>query len=120
MPENRRRSGNRGSFKPGVSGCPGGRPKLTGRALEVRAACREASVRAVERLRDLLEAPDPSVVLKAAEAILRRAWGEPGTEAEVRGVDTERAKDAELRERGCGASSLEGLMASDGPPPDVD
>jgi hypothetical protein len=98
MAENRRQTGNTGSFQPGQSGNPGGRPKLTPKALEVRAACREASARAVERLTELVEANDPAVALRAISAILEHAWGTPGTEADVRGTDAARAADAYERE----------------------
>lgn len=111
-----------GGYKPGQSGNRGGRPKLTPKALEVRALCREASVRAVERLRELLEKDDAGVVLRAAEAILSRAWGTPGSEAEVRSVDYNRLEDAAEREdhkRGRGGV-LGSLAREDDPPPDVD
>ena len=96
MPENRPETGG-GRFEPGHSGNPGGRPKLTPRALEVRALCREKSTRAVERLAELLEVDDPSVVLRAADMILSRAWGTPGSESDVRDVDMSRfiAPDAD-------------------------
>jgi hypothetical protein len=103
-------------FKPGQSGNPGGRPKLTPRALEVRAAFREASTRAVERLTELLESGDPDVVLRASKAILERAWGVPGSESEVRETDTARANDAYERQHpGVATWSNDGR-----PPPDVD
>ncbi len=118
MPENRPRTGNGGSFKPGRSGNPGGRPKLTPKALEVRRACRKASARAVERLTELLEDPDPSVALKAAAAIMDRAWGTPGSEADVRQTDTNRAADAFEREHGRALDGVPRLSLE--PPPDVD
>ena len=118
MPENRPKTGG-GRFKPGQSGNRGGRPKLTLRALEVRALCREASARVVERLTELLEDPDPSVVLKVAAEILNRAWGSPGTEADVREVDTDRAEDAEARRHGHGGA-LADLAREAEPPVDVD
>ena len=108
-------------FKPGQSGNPGGRPKLTGRALEVRRACREASVRAVERLAELLEADDLGVSLRAAEALLTRAWGAPGSEADVRQTDTARMLDARERDgEAAGERSLLRRLEEGGPPPDVD
>lgn len=99
-------------FAPGRSGNPGGRPRLTGKALEVRAACREASARAVERLTELLESEDPTVALRAAAAILDRAWGTPGTEGDVRATDKARLDDAAARKGG--------LLRFSEPPPDVD
>jgi hypothetical protein len=118
MPENRRQTGNSGSFQPRQSSNPGGRPKLTPKALEVRAACREASVRAVERLAELVEAEDPAVALRAISTILERAWGTPGTEADVRDTDAARAADAYEREHGRRLDGLPTLAVE--PLPDVD
>ena len=109
MPENRPQTGR---FQPGQSGNPGGRPRLTPKALEVRAACRAASARAVERLIELIEDPAPTVALKAVAEILRRAWGDPGSEADVRRTDADRLADAFTREHGVPPLGLA--------PPDVD
>ncbi len=109
MPENRPQTGR---FQPGQSGNPGGRPKLTPKALEVRRLCRAASVRAVERLVELLEVDDPGVVIRAATAILDRAWGRPRFEGDVRRTDADRLADAFTREHGVPPLGLA--------PPDVD
>ncbi len=117
-PENRPQTGR---FQPGQSGNPGGRPKLTPKALEVRGACRVASVRAIERLTELLEDPDSTVALKAAAEILRRAWGEPGSEDAARRTDADRLADAKAREQGRSrGDALANLVAEQEPPADVD
>jgi hypothetical protein len=127
MAENGEKTASRGPgrpFAPGQSGNPGGRPKLTPRALEVRAACREASVRAVERLTELLESDDPAVVLRAAAIIFDRAWGAPGSEADVRETDMARVHAAQEREHPDTRTGLDAELARLNeprqPPPDVD
>ena len=94
MPENRRKAGNTGSFQPGESGNPGGRPKLTPEGKEVRDLLRQHSLRAVDCLLKLLDGGGP-LGLRAAEVILDRAWGAPGQEKDVRHIDGVR----DMRER---------------------
>jgi hypothetical protein len=73
------------SFKPGQSGNPGGRPKAM--SPELREAFKGASVRAFAVLRRALRNKDPMVQLRAANAILDRAYGRP--EQAITGADGE-------------------------------
>ncbi len=86
MPENRSKTGNAGSFQPGESGNPDGRPKLTPEGQEVRDLLRQHSLRAVDCLLKLLDGGGP-LALRAAEVILDRAWGAPGREENVLHID---------------------------------
>jgi hypothetical protein len=61
-------------FKPGQSGNPLGRPKLDP---DVVALARAASPDAIRKQIALLESEDENVALKAAQAILDRAYGKP-------------------------------------------
>jgi hypothetical protein len=61
-------------FRPGQSGNPGGRPK----SLEhIRSLARDNSVRALERLIELIESDDPRVAIVASKEVLDRAFGKP-------------------------------------------
>lgn len=71
-----------GRFKPGVSGNPGGRPKREG---EVRELARAHTEAAIAKLAELMTNRDPRVALRAAEALLDRAWGRPGQAVELGG-----------------------------------
>lgn len=76
-------------FAKGTSGNPGGRPKTP---FEVLEAARERSVRAVERLAELMEHDEPYAVT-AANALLDRGWGKPN---QPMTLDLQNATDAEL------------------------
>lgn len=70
-------------FPPGVSGNPSGRPKIPA---EVRDAARAHTVEALETLARLMREGDTDGVrLRAAEALLDRAWGRPLVSAELSG-----------------------------------
>lgn len=62
------------TFKPGQSGNPGGRPK---EEREVVQLAREASLRAIGRLIELVENANPKFAIPAATAVLDRAFGKP-------------------------------------------
>jgi hypothetical protein len=64
------------TFRKGVSGNPGGRPK---EEREVLKLARERSVEAVERLTDWMRSENPRVSILASEALLNRAIGKPKT-----------------------------------------
>src|SRR5262245_55457839 len=76
-----------GHWVPGTSGNPGGRPKPPD-GLRTRLA--ELSLRAVDRLAELLDSPDERVRLEAAKTILDRHLGRPAIQADIslhRGVE---------------------------------
>ncbi len=70
----------RSSWAPGQSGNPRGRPKV---AAEVRDLARTHSAVAIATLASLMRgAEKDDVRLRAAEALLDRAWGRPAQAAE--------------------------------------
>lgn len=79
-PQNTTKTGrtNDGRFKRGVSGNPGGRPKVEN-AAEMRAALQLLAPRAIEVLREIMDDEEsaPSARLAAAQAILDRCFGKP-------------------------------------------
>lgn len=66
-----------GSFKPGQSGNPGGRPKKTQEQKDALQAIRDLAPDAVKVLKDMLygEGVPPAQRLRAAELIFDRAYG---------------------------------------------
>jgi hypothetical protein len=71
------RTGN-GRFQKGVSGNPGGRPKIEN-AAEMREALQLLAPRAIEVLGEIMDSEEsaPSARLAAAQAILDRCYGKP-------------------------------------------
>jgi hypothetical protein len=84
------------TFAPGKSGNPGGRPKLDAQALEVKELAKTYSTRAIERLAEWLESSDGNISLKAALALLERAWGKPVQPTELTGKDGGPIETADL------------------------
>jgi hypothetical protein len=112
MPENRPRTGNSGSFKPGKSGNPGGRPKPTPRALEIRAACRFASTRAIERLTVGFK-----VEARAQLWLTRRRTTDASSDSRSSTARTDQASEACRRQPACEiGSKCARKLFSDGMP----
>src|SRR5215472_2990089 len=73
------------SFRPGVSGNPGGRPKRSATVeakrivADVKAAARELTPEALSTLKTVMVDPKapPAARVGAATAILDRGWGRP-------------------------------------------
>ena len=61
-------------FQKGRSGNPGGRPKAEG---EVRELARQRGPEAFDKLCSLMDSANPTVALRACEAVLDRAYGRP-------------------------------------------
>lgn len=79
------RRATRGSFRPGQSGNPGGRPKKTEAEFELMAACEVKAPEALETIYRLMnEARQESVKLAAATYIIERRYGKPTERKEVR------------------------------------
>lgn len=86
-------SPNSGSFKPGQSGNPGGRPKAQHNLLEL---CRNLAPKALEALEAALEVPKERV--RAAEILLAYGYGRPVQAMNVRKITSvEQLTEAELQ-----------------------
>jgi hypothetical protein len=70
------------AWKPGQSGNPGRRPKVSA---EVRYLARNHGPEAIERLVALMHSKNESVAVRAAEALLDRGYGRPLQGMEVSG-----------------------------------
>ncbi len=74
-PENRPDAGRPdGRWPRGVSGNPGGRPRALREVLDL---ARQHTVRAIERLAELMDSEDEGIALRACEALIDRGWGKP-------------------------------------------
>lgn len=93
MAGNSTKSGNRkataGSFKPGQSGNPSGRPKKTQEQKDALQAIRDLAPNAAEVLKSMLDDVNipPAQRLRAAELILDRAYGKAEAKVEVSTAD---------------------------------
>lgn len=65
---------NKGQFRKGQSGNPGGRRKSVG---EVKDLAASYTVEAIERLAFWMRSNEPKASVAAANALLDRAWGKP-------------------------------------------
>ena len=98
-----------GSWKPGTSGNPGGRPKEDP---EMKAILKAACPRAAAKLVELLDCVNPKIVLSAANSILDRIYGKPkesvdmnvsqddNINLQIRGVLLEELKKKKKQEQG--------------------
>jgi hypothetical protein len=117
---------NRGTFKPGHSGNPGGRPAV---AAEVRELAQKHSVEAIETLVEIMKNEKAPVNSRAAAAgaILDRAVGRPEFSGKIetsqtKELDFGRLNDAEraIFEQLCAQARpfLDRLLKSDDSEPD--
>jgi uncharacterized protein DUF5681 len=103
MPRGGRRST---SFRPGVSGNPGGRPKkpaaIVARQLvaDAKALAQQCAPEAVLTLKTIMlnEKAPPTARISAATAILDRGYGKPRQEVEMRQFNIARLNDEQLDE----------------------
>lgn len=72
-----------GRFQPGVTGNPGGRPKMPE---ELKTRLRDLGPKAVETLEHLLESEQERIRLAAAQTLLDRAYGKPSQEVALENV----------------------------------
>jgi Family of unknown function (DUF5681) len=81
---------NRGQFKKGQSGNPGGRPKMPD---ELKEAMQRLSDKAVKVLEDAMEGDDPRARILAANSVLDRGYGKPAqtVNAKIEGTDLSQA-----------------------------
>ena len=94
------------SFKPGVSGNPGGRPKrpttIEVRQIEadVKALARECAPEAISTLKTIMlsDRAPPAARIGAATALLDRGYGKARQEVEIRKPNLARLTDEELDE----------------------
>jgi hypothetical protein len=71
-----KRAPTSGSFRPGQSGNPGGRPRIIGDVIEL---AREHTPAAIGRLASIVgdDAAPPAAQVAASIALLERGWGRP-------------------------------------------
>ena len=65
-----------GTFKPGQSGNPSGRPKEVGHIRDLARAHTESAIKTLVAINEDMAQPAPARVA-AAQALLDRAWGKP-------------------------------------------
>lgn len=73
-PSNPEGRSEKGTFKPGHSGNPGGMAKGTA---DVKALARTYTKRAIERLAEWMESDNPKASVSAAVSLINRGWGMP-------------------------------------------
>jgi hypothetical protein len=85
-----------GRFRPGTTGNAGGRPSLP---QDVREALEAGSLRAAQRLVQLLDSEDERVAAMAANSLFDRLYGRPT-----------QSLDASVKQESVGAAHLTALM----------
>lgn len=94
-PENRQRTGNSTSFKPGRSGNPGGRPRRTQEERDALAAIRELAPYAAQALEEMLRNPDTPAAVRAklVDMVFDRTYGKPDMAVKVEDPKNDALKD---------------------------
>lgn len=107
------------SFKPGQSGNPGGKPKLTEPArkilADIKSLAKDASEAAIETLKSVMadtQAP-PAARVGAATAILDRGYGKPTQTIDANVSFLDKMTDAEQRALLSVLDAIEGDEAGD-------
>lgn len=107
----------KGTFKPGFSGNPGGMAKG---AADVKALARTYTKRAIERLAEWMESDNPKASVSAAVSLINRGWGMPQQNVKATVTHLRSMSDDELLgflsgdDQGAGS---EGIAAASGDPP---
>ena len=70
-------------FEKGKSGNPSGRPKQTTDELDLIYACKQKSIKALDKLEALMDSENEGIALKASLAIIERAYGKPRQEIDT-------------------------------------
>jgi hypothetical protein len=80
-------------WQKGQSGNPGGRPKMPD---DVKEALEGGSLRAAQRLVQLVDSPDERIALMASETVLSRLYGKPTQQVDAQ-VTTTNVQQAHLQ-----------------------
>ena len=99
------------SFKPGVSGNPGGRPREIGQVRELARLRTEEAIDVLSTIMNDKDAP-PAARCRASEALLDRGWGRAGQPVDL-AVDDSREPPEVL-------AYLEGVIAANKSGDDTD
>jgi hypothetical protein len=95
QPELRELRDDLGRFRPGVSGCPGGRTRAE---LEIRNLAQSHGGTAIERLVELTKSTNERVAVTACEVLLNRGCGTPRQSIDLEASIDSRTTNAEPAE----------------------